>query len=240
MTVVSFTDYTPVPRFDNVPWSNVLIDESDSEFGVWTLIDTQTLDPLDADPSDPMPRSFTTVNATLDNGWYKVSFADAYNNVIEMVPTFNGEPIEWIPTLPDVAGVILIRTRDENGTFARTFNDNTIPTDEDVRRLIEDAVNDIRPMIGSDIPEDLIQEAQHVTAIRTAMYIELTYFGNEVAQNRSVYPQLKVLFDEKIKNLQAAIIAEESGASSLDEVTGAGGYPAYSYPPSDCLYARPF
>jgi len=87
MTVVSFTDYTPVPRFDNQPWTTILIDEGDSEEGPWTLIDTQAMVPIDADPSDPMVRNFTTDQATLDNGWYRVSFADSNNNIVETVPT---------------------------------------------------------------------------------------------------------------------------------------------------------
>jgi hypothetical protein len=239
VTVVSFADYTPVPRFDNVPWTTVLIEESDAEFGVYNLIDTQLLSPIDPDPSDPMVRQFTTDQATLDHGWYKISFADASNNVIEMVPTFNGVPIEWVPTLPDVAGVNLIRTRDNNGVFQNTFNDDTIPNADQARQCIDKAVNNVRPLIGSDIPEDLIQEAQDVVSLRTMMYIELSFFGNEVAQNRSIYPQLKVLFDEKIKSLQSAIISEEAGEDALDQLAGAGGRPDYAYPPTDWIYSRP-
>jgi len=239
MTVVSFADYTPVPRFDNVPWTTVLIEESDAEAGVYNLIDTQPLSPIDADPSDPMVREFTTDQATLDHGWYKISFADASNNIIEMVPTYNGIPIEWIPTLPDVAGVNLIRTRDNNGKLQNTFNDATIPDADQARSCIDKAVNNVRPLIGTDIPEDLIQEAQDVVAIRAMMYIELSFFGNEVAQNRSIYPQLKVLFDEKVKSLAAAIQAEEAGESPLDALAGAGGLPEYAYPPSDWIYSRP-
>jgi hypothetical protein len=241
MSVVSFTDYTPIPRFDDVPWTTVMIEESISEAGPWTLIDTQNLMPIDGDPSDPMPRSFTTDNATADSGlWYRISFGDNLNNVMQMTPTFNGIPIEWTPTIPDVAGVILIRTRDENGVFQNTFTDQTIPTDEQVRQLIDKAVNNVRPLIGTDIPEDLIQEAQDVTAIRAAMYVELTFFGNEVAQNRSVYPHLKELFDEKIAALAAAVVAEEAGESPLDALAGGGGMPEWSYPPDDNMSWRPF
>jgi hypothetical protein len=240
MTVVSFTDYTPVPRFDDIPWSIVMIEESEAEIGPWTLIDTQNLSPLDPDPSDPMPRSFTTDQATLDHGWYQISFGDSLNNVMIMVPIYNGVPIEWTPTLPDVAGVILIRTRDQNGVLQNTFNDNTIPTDDQARVCIDKAVNNVKPLIGTDIPEDLIQEAQDVTALRAAMYIELTFYGNEVAQNRSVYPHLKELFDEKIVTLAKAIAAEESGESLTDALAGAGGMPAWAYPTDDNIYDRPF
>jgi hypothetical protein len=241
MTVVSFTDYTPVPRFDNVPWTTVMIEESTMETGPWTLIDTQTLSPVDADPSDPMARSFTTNKATLVNGWYMISFGDQYNNVVETTPTFNGPPIEWTPSLTDVGHVVLSRTRDVNGNVLGTFTDATQPTDDEVRLLIEKAIADVMPLIGTDIPEDLIAEAQNVTSIRTAMYIELTFFANEVATNRSVYPELKTLFDEKVATLSKAIIAEESGLSPEDALAGAGTSPYYGgYPPDDNLYWRPF
>lgn len=240
MTVVSFTDYTPVPRFDDVPWTTILIEESAADTGPWDLIDTQAMVPIDADPSDPISRSFTTDQATLDHGWYKVSFADSNNNIVETVPTFNGEAIEWVPTLTDVAAVNLIRTRDTNGVLQNTFNDHTVPTDDQARMCINKAVNNVRPMIGTDVPEDLIQEAQDVTSLRAMMYIELSFYGNEVAQQRSIYAQLKVLFDEKIKTLAQAIAAEESGQSPTDALAGAGTMPSYGFPPDDNMYWRPW
>jgi len=238
--VVSFTDYQPVPRFDDMPWSTVMIEESDSETGDYVLIDTQALSPLDADPSNPMARSFTTDKATLEHGWYRVLFGDANNNIVETTPTFNGEPIEWTPTLQDVGHIVLIRTNDNNGNTLGTFTDQTRPTDEQCRVLIQKAVDDCLPLIGSDIPEELISEAQNVASIRTAMYIELTYYGNEVAMNRSVYPELKALFDEKVATLAKAIASVEAGGDMADALAGAGGDPYYSFPPDDNMYWRPF
>jgi hypothetical protein len=233
MTVVTFTDYTPVPRFDGIPWTTVMIEESDSEGGPWTLIDTQNLTPVDSDPTNPMSRNITTDNATLavGVGWYIVSFGDVNNNVQDTPPTFNGIPIEWTPTLQDVGHVVLSRTRDSNGTVLGTFTSDTQPTDEEVRVLIQKAIDDVMPLIGTDIPEELISEAQNVASIRTAMYIELTFYANEVAMNRSVYPELKALFDEKVATLAKAVAAIESGESPTDALAGAGGDPFYAYPP---------
>jgi hypothetical protein len=238
--VVSFTDYQPVPRFDDIPWTTVMIEEAGTEFGTYTLIDTQTLIPVDADPANPMTRSFTTNNATLEHGWYRILFGDVNNNIVETAPTFNGDAIEYTPTLSDVGHVVLSRTRDSNGNVLGTFTNDTQPTGDETRVLIEKALADVTPLIGTDIPEGLIPEAQHIASIRTAMYIELTFYANEVATNRSVYPELKALFDEKIKSLASAIIAEESGQSPTDALAGAGGSPAYGFPPDDNLYWRPF
>jgi hypothetical protein len=38
--VVTFEDYTPAPRYDALPWTEVRIEESDAADGTWTLIDT--------------------------------------------------------------------------------------------------------------------------------------------------------------------------------------------------------
>jgi len=238
MAVVSFVDYTPVPRFDNVAWTSILIEESAAEDGPWVLIDTQLMNPIDSDPAEPMAREFTTDNATMDAGWYRVSFADPDNNIVRTAPAYHGTPIEWIPTLADVGAITLQRTRDANGVILGTFTDETQPTDDQVRLLIQKAVDDLRPVIGTDIPEDLIQEAQNVASLKTAMYIELTYFSNEVAQNRSPYPEYKTLYDEKSVKLANAVAAEEAGLSPTDALST--NWPQFAYPPSDKIMVRPF
>src|SRR4051812_22717090 len=75
--VVSFADYTPAARFDDVPWSAVKVEESDSSSGPWELIDTLTLSPSDPDPSDPQSRNLTTDNGSDEPGlWYRLTFVD--------------------------------------------------------------------------------------------------------------------------------------------------------------------
>ena len=75
--VVTFEGYTPPKRYDELPWTEVQIEEALVEGGPWTLIETIPLDPFDADPSDPAARSFTTELGTADELWYRVTFADA-------------------------------------------------------------------------------------------------------------------------------------------------------------------
>jgi hypothetical protein len=75
--VVSFTGYTPAARFDAIPWTQVQVEEGPTSSGPWTLIDTLTLDPVDADPTDPQSRDLTTVNASDTAGlWYRLIFVD--------------------------------------------------------------------------------------------------------------------------------------------------------------------
>lgn len=229
--IVSFEDYVPPARFDDEPWNQIRIDEATTKEGPWTIIDTIPMNPLDSDPTSPMARSFTTDNGTLTQGWYIVSFLDTVGNRAATLPVQNAPGMEWGCSVTDVAELVLIRTRDDSGNLLGTFNNFTRPTDEQTRALIYNkAIPDVLPLIGTDIPDELIPEAQNVVAIRTAMYIELTFFGNEVAQNRSVYNNLKTLFDEKVATLQNAVAAIEAGGEITDDMSGAAGRPFYDYP----------
>lgn len=79
--VVTFEDYRPPPRYDHLPWTDVRIWESPDGLDPWTQIDVVTLTPLDADPSQPMLRAFTTEYGTALGYWYRVVFGDATGDV---------------------------------------------------------------------------------------------------------------------------------------------------------------
>jgi hypothetical protein len=75
--VVSFTGWTPPTRYDDLPWTEVRIEEAATEDGVYAQIDVSTLDPVDTDPSDPEARTFTTELGTAAYLWYRLIWADA-------------------------------------------------------------------------------------------------------------------------------------------------------------------
>lgn len=79
--VVSFIDYRPAARFDDVPWTEARIEEAATPTGAWTQIDVLTLDPVDSDPTTPQSRNLTTENASdTPDLWYRIIFADADGN----------------------------------------------------------------------------------------------------------------------------------------------------------------
>jgi hypothetical protein len=85
--VVTFEDYRPAARYDDIPWTEAQIEEGDTSVGPWTLIDTITLDPIDTDPANPLVRSFTTELASDTLGlWYRVTFLDGAGDT--SAPTF--------------------------------------------------------------------------------------------------------------------------------------------------------
>jgi hypothetical protein len=64
---VSVTDINRNPplRNDGVPWTTVDIAEAAQLAGPWTIIDTQTLAPVDGDRPGPMARNLSTAHATI-------------------------------------------------------------------------------------------------------------------------------------------------------------------------------
>jgi hypothetical protein len=113
--VVSFADFQPPPRFDALAWTEARIyemAEADSLEADWTLIDTLALSPVDADPSDPAYRSFTTENGTADLLWYRVVFADANGDVASPTTAVQNVASSVAPyaTVAELARILKIRT----------------------------------------------------------------------------------------------------------------------------------
>jgi hypothetical protein len=79
--VISFVNFRPPPRYDNLPFTQVIISESVDGLAPWTQIDTLPLIPVDLDPSQPQLRSFTTEKGTAPDYWYQMVFADETGDV---------------------------------------------------------------------------------------------------------------------------------------------------------------
>jgi hypothetical protein len=71
----SFRDTYPPARFDNVPWTRVLVEQSADGATAWTQIDDQAI-AVDATPDSPNPIDLT-VTGTLERAWFRFRFRDA-------------------------------------------------------------------------------------------------------------------------------------------------------------------
>lgn len=239
MSIVSFTEYIPIARFDGIPWDRVTIEESadvgGASDGNWVQIDTILFADPDSDPKEPKSRSFTTDEATLDIGWYRVTFLDAQGNQLPTEPIRHPEvPIKpWAPSIKDVADLIQSRTRDDFGNVRGTFTNATTPTDSQVFETIQKAVTDIVDRVGDNVPEALWDNVARIVAIRAAMRVELAYFSDQVNTGRSTYPQLKELLKEALDDFAVASgTLDENGDVSS---TAAGTTARYSFPESPPL-----
>ena len=229
MTVVSFTEYTPVPRFDGQPWTQVNIEEGTVSDGPWTMIDSIVLSPVDADPTQPMSRSFTTENATLQYGWYRVSFADASGDSIYTDPVYNSKASDYQPTVKQVATHILARTVNQYGVRQGTFTTDTTPTAAEVEQIIALTMPEIADIIGDDIPEYLWDDAESVASIRAAMQTEIAFFPEQVSSDRSPYKLLKDKYEAAVENLRQQVAAAEEGQTGA-VIGGSGNRPSWYFP----------
>jgi hypothetical protein len=138
-TVVSFQDYTPVERFDAIPWTFVEIEEASTEDGSYTLIDTLALVP-DPDPSDPAPRDFTTILGTGEDLWYRVRFRDNNGDHSEYTDPIQNvsEDIEATPyaTVEELARILKIRapSADQEAAMLRVLTAAAFEIDSELDR----------------------------------------------------------------------------------------------------------
>lgn len=112
--VVTFENVTPVARYDALAWTEARIEEATTATGTYAEIETIDLATLpgglDADPSDPATRNFTTELGTADGLWYQIIFVDADGD--ESAPT---DPIQNVSsgtayaTVDELARILKLR-----------------------------------------------------------------------------------------------------------------------------------
>lgn len=242
--VVSFKEFTPEARYDNVSFNHVTIEEAPAVDGTYNLIDTRSVNP-GADPAHPLSCSFTTANALLPEGFYKITFRDAGGGQSPIAPVMRraiGEAV-FLPTLEDVGSELLSRTKDQfgNGPLG-TFTDDTTPNDTQVLKIIDNVAPLVADSIGDTIPPELWDDAKKLIAVRAAMQIETSFFSDQVNTGRSVYAQLEKRYELELTRLQRqALLLEESGSLSPVDA-GSAGKPRWNFPttPTRDLMTRKF
>lgn len=219
MTVVTFTDYTPVARYDDLPWTQARIEGSDSQDGPWSTIETIALDPVDSDPSEPATRDFTTEEAT-DETWFRIVFVDADGD--ESVTEAIRQaliPAGLRPTLRDVAAVIGAYTRsDASGGPAGTFDDTTNPTADQVEDFITHATTELALKLPDELGDEVQPFARRLAAIRAAMFVIVSLQSDEDTSEDSAYNRLKEMFDSGWAALQAEIPGKTGAGVSVGSV----------------------
>lgn len=145
---------------------------------------------------------------------------------------------EFTPAIDDVGAILRTRTRLAGGQEAGTFLPaaavpTTTPTAEQVTGLITDAVADLGAALGPDIPNApgadptaYRNAAKRLAALGAALGVELTYFPEQVATNRSPYPQLLERYNARRKTLLEAIVEVGGGSGGGESVHGGAGSPS--------------
>lgn len=130
---------------------------------------------------------------------------------------------DYAPSTQDVAAMLRARTRDVNGNYVTTanddgdqvpdFNEATTPTAIGASALIAEALDEDVDAIGADIPEDDWTAARRVVTLLAAANIEMSYFPEQAAANNSTYNMLMKRHDGRLSTFQEDM-AEEGEETS--------------------------
>ena len=162
--IVTFDDYVPVARFDAVPWTNALIEESATVDGTYTLIDTIALVPPDPDPSTPATRSFTTALGTAVDYWYRVKFQDAALNVsLPSVPLQNSVVASSLyATTLELAGILHVTEASNTVALTRVLAAASAEIDSELGRGAPYSASDVPPLVTEVCLERAVEHWQQM------------------------------------------------------------------------------
>jgi len=120
--VITFENYLPAARYDSLPWTEADIEEGTTTDGPWVLLETIALSPVDADPTNPAYRDFTTELASDDEDlWYRIVFKDATGDESQATtPVQNSEAASFsaYSNVLELARILKIRTPSAEQTNA--------------------------------------------------------------------------------------------------------------------------
>jgi hypothetical protein len=220
----------PPARGDDVAWSQVRIEQSATEAGSYTTTTTIALEP-DINPRGPS-RLELTFTSSLADGWFRFVFIDPAGNASDPTDPIQdgGSGIDWAPAVADVAALIRARTKDDAMNELGTFTTATRPTAAEVAGYIVQAVDAVVIRVGA-VRDALKPRAQELAALYAAMLIELSYWPEQIRENRSPYDSLKALFDEGMAALYGAVIDEEPARKGIFSIPLHSDIPLFDIPP---------
>lgn len=151
-------------------------------------------------------------------------------------------PLNFVPTVDDVATHLRARTKSKMGGEIGTFDGSTRPTAEQVLERTPKGVRKVASAIGLMICEggdpetqqSLCDDARDLAALFVATRIEREYFPEQVGTGRSPYKEMLEDFKDGMKVLREAV-AEHCGGGGGESVGGSGAMPSYSFPAPTCI-----
>lgn len=192
MSVISLSSYRPSARYDDEPWTEARIEQSATENGTFTALETITLSPVDADPTDPAYRNFTVEYDLEDGEWFRVVFVDDDADE-EITAAVSVTQAQWRPTVDEVATLLRARTKPVDGQeLIGTFTANTRPTAAQVEALIDGMSDDITSAFVNEIPEGSYADVRRAITLRTAQFIEISYFPEQTDDTANLFALYRV------------------------------------------------
>jgi hypothetical protein len=124
--------------------------------------------------------------------------------------TDEGGSLNWIPDLREVALHIRNRTVERaTNQFLGTFTTQTRPSSAEAEEVIEFAVDDVAADVGDPSDPRISVTGQKairaLIALRAAMIIERSYYGEQIGTNKSSYPALERDWERRLPKVVDAI-----------------------------------
>lgn len=139
---------------------------------------------------------------------------------------------EWAPDVQDVADLLVTRTRTDGGRLLDIFNQDTIPTADQVSRYITRGVSRIIGRLGSSVmpSTEIAAEANELATIYAGMRVELSFFSEQINTNRSPYLELKKLWDDGLVALKDRFDQETTTDPTGGALSNMG---SFCFPPTE-------
>ncbi len=132
---------------------------------------------------------------------------------------------DYAPTLDDVAALVPSRPKNQYGRLS-TFDETTQPTGDQVQSIIDRCARKLWAKFGEPV-DALIDDAKECIALRAAMFIELSYFGDQLKVDRSPFVQLQALYTQAVADYMV-----DRSMLGADEIPGTADdqLPYWSFP----------
>lgn len=121
------------------------------------------------------------------------------------------------PTSADVAAVLRARTKDLTGDELADFTENTRPTGEEVERLIEIAYDEVTAVSGLHLAPRCAGLARVLIIVRAAMWVEGSYWPEQVRSDRSIFTELADRYDDGLPILRDCVAGNLPGDGAAED-----------------------
>jgi len=132
--VVSLEDFRPSPRYDAIAWTQARIEEGTASVGPWITLETKTLSPVDADPSNPATRNFTTELGGAGELWYRIVFLDASGDIGQPTyPVQNTTPARPVyASTSELARLLRVSENERHSALRRVLESAALEIDAEI------------------------------------------------------------------------------------------------------------
>jgi hypothetical protein len=128
------------------------------------------------------------------------------------------------PTTVDVAAILRARTKDLDGQEVGDFNANTRPTGTDVEKIIDLAYNEVTGRSGVYLGTRCASLAYALVTIRAAMWVEGSYWPEQVRSDRSIFAELAEQYTNGVTTLDTCVAGNLPGDGGTDDDSMALGF----------------